>query len=97
MTTSKVINENVITALFDDVLEEVCKAFKERKKAQAEKEMQELLAFYMKDRHGSVTQIMELVLPPIDSTKEVHIAKVSHPSTSVTPEDVSLCFLSMLN
>jgi hypothetical protein len=97
MTTSKVSNENVITTSFNDVLEEVCKAFKERKKARVEKEMQELLAFYTKDCHGSITQIMELVLLLIDSTKEVHTSKVSHPSTSVTPDDVSLRFLSMLN
>jgi hypothetical protein len=29
---------------------------------------------------------------PIDYTKEVHAAKVSHPSTSVTPEDLSAMF-----
>jgi hypothetical protein len=39
-----------------------------------------------------VTQIKEPVLPLIDSTKEVHTAKVLHPSTSVTPEDVFAMF-----
>jgi hypothetical protein len=33
MTTSKIIDENIIMALFDDVLEEVRKAFEECKKA----------------------------------------------------------------
>jgi hypothetical protein len=56
------------------VPEKVRKAFEERKKAREEKEMQELLACYMKDHRGSVTQIKEPILPPIDSTKEVHIA-----------------------
>jgi hypothetical protein len=51
--------------------------------------MQELLACYAKDRRGSITQIKEPVLPPIDPAKEVHTAKVSHPSTFVTPKDVS--------
>jgi hypothetical protein len=46
----------------------------------------------VKDCHGSITQIKELVLPLIDSTKEVHIAKVLHLSTSITPEDVSAIF-----
>jgi hypothetical protein len=39
---------------FNDALEEVHKAFEEHKKA-SEKEMQELLACYMKDRRGSIT------------------------------------------
>jgi hypothetical protein len=54
--------------------------------------MQELLAYYVKDHHDAVMQIKELVLPLIESMKEVHIAKVSHPSTSVTLEDVSAIF-----
>jgi hypothetical protein len=40
----------------------------------------------------SVMQIKELVLPPINSAKAVLIAKVPHPSTSITPEDVSAMF-----
>jgi hypothetical protein len=92
MTTSKISDKNVIMASFNDVLEEVRKAFEECKKAREEKEMQELLASYMKDHRGSITQIKEPVLPPIDSAKEVHTAKVSHPSTSVTPKVVSFMF-----
>jgi hypothetical protein len=95
MSTSKI--KNVIMALFDDVPEEVRKAFEERKKAREEKEMHELLACYMKDHHNSITQIKELVLPTIDYAKEVHAAKVSHSSISVTPEDVFAMFSSMLN
>jgi hypothetical protein len=90
MATSEISNENVVTKLFNDVLKEVCKAFDECKKAREEKEMHELLACYAKDHHGSVTQIKEL--PPIDSTKEVHTTKVLHPSTTVTPKDVSAMF-----
>jgi predicted small metal-binding protein len=71
MTTFEISDKNVIMASFDDMQEEVHKAFEECKKAQEEKEMQELLACYAKDRHNSVTQIKEHVLPPIDSTKEV--------------------------
>jgi hypothetical protein len=70
-------------ASFNDVPEEVHKAFEERKKAPEEKEMHELLACYTKDHRGSITQIKEPVLPLIDSAKEVHTTKVSHPSTSV--------------
>jgi hypothetical protein len=92
MSTSKISNKNAIMASFDDVPEEVCKAFEEHKKAQDEKEMQELLACYTKDRRGSITQIKEPILPPIDYTKEVHTTKVSHLSTFVTPEDVSTMF-----
>jgi hypothetical protein len=92
MSTFEISNENVIMASFDDLPEEVCKAFEECKKAREEKEMHELLACYAKDCRGSTTQIRERVLPPIDSAKEVHTAKVSHPSTSVTPEDVSAMF-----
>jgi hypothetical protein len=92
MSTFEISNENVIMASFNDVPEEVCKAFEECKKAIEEKEMQELLACYARDRRCSITQIKELVLPPINSTKEVHTAKVSHPSTSVTPKDVSAMF-----
>jgi hypothetical protein len=54
--------------------------------------MQELLACYAKDCRGSITQIRKLVLLLIDSAKEVHTAKVSHPSASVTPDDVSTMF-----
>jgi hypothetical protein len=90
MTTSKISDKNIVMASFNDMPEEVCKAFEECKKAQ-EKEMQDLLACYAKDCHGS-TQIKEPVLPSIDSAKEVHIAKVLHPSTSVIPEDVSAMF-----
>jgi hypothetical protein len=68
---------------------EVCKAFKECKKGQEEKEMQELFACYVKDHRGSITQIKESILPLIDYTKEVHTAKVSHPSTSIIPKDFS--------
>jgi hypothetical protein len=92
VTTSKISDKNVVMISFDDVPKEVRKAFEERKKAREEKEMQELLACYVKDRHDSITQIKEPVLPLIDSTKEVQIAKVSHSSTSVTPEDVSAMF-----
>jgi hypothetical protein len=92
MTTSKIIDENVIMASFDNVLEEVRKAFEECKKAREDKEMQLLLACYVKDHCRSIMQIKELVLPPIDSTQEVHTTKVSDPSVSVTPEDVSAMF-----
>jgi hypothetical protein len=92
MTTSKIIDKNVIMASFDNVLEEVRKAFEECKKAREDKEMQLLLACYVKDHCRSIMQIKELVLPPIDSTQEVHTAKVSDPSISVTPEDVSAMF-----
>jgi hypothetical protein len=54
--------------------------------------MQELLVCYVKDRCGSVTQIKEPILPLINSMKEVHTVQVWHPSTSVTPEDVSATF-----
>jgi hypothetical protein len=54
--------------------------------------MQELLACYAKDHRGSITQIKEHVLPPIESTKEVYIAKVLDPSTSVNPKVVSAMF-----
>jgi superfamily II helicase len=91
MSTFEISDKNVIMASFDDVLEEVRKAFEEHKKAR-EKEMQELFACYTKDCCGSITQIKELILPLIDSTKEVHIAKVLHSSTSVTPDDVSAMF-----
>jgi hypothetical protein len=77
---------------FDDVPEEVHKVFEECKKAREEKELHELLACYVKDRHGSITQIKESVLPPIDHMKEVHTGKVLHSSTSITPEDVSTVF-----
>jgi hypothetical protein len=40
MTTFEISDENVIMALLDDVPEEVHEAFKERKKAREEKEMQ---------------------------------------------------------
>jgi hypothetical protein len=92
MSTFEISDKNVVMASLDDVPEEVRKAFEERKKSREVKEMQELLARYVKDCRGSVTQIKEPVLPLIDSTKEVHTAKVSHPSTSVTPEDVSAMF-----
>jgi hypothetical protein len=92
MTTSEISDKNIIMASFDDVPKKVHKSFKERKKAQEEKEMQELLACYAKNRCSSITQIKEPVLPPIDSTKEVHTTKVLHLSTSVTPEDVSAMF-----
>jgi hypothetical protein len=76
MSTSEISNENVVMATFDDVLEEVRKAFKEHKKAREEKEMHELLACYVNDHCGSITQIKEHVLPLIDSTKVVCIVKV---------------------
>jgi hypothetical protein len=90
MTTSEISNKNVIMALFNDMPEEVCKAFKERKKAREEKEMQELLACYAKDHRSSITQINVLILPLIESTKEVHMMKVSHPSTYVTSQQLLL-------
>jgi hypothetical protein len=61
MTTSEISNDNVVMASFDDVPEEVRKAFEECKKAREEKEMHELLACYAKDHHGSVTQIKKSV------------------------------------
>jgi hypothetical protein len=72
MSTSEISNEKIILASFDDVPEEVRKAFEERMKAREEKEMHELLACYMNDRRDSITQIKEPILPPIDSTKEIH-------------------------
>jgi hypothetical protein len=91
MSTSEISDKNVVMTSFDDVPEEVHKAFEEHKKAR-EEEMHELLACYAKDRHGSIMQIKELVLPPIDYAKEVHATKVSHRSTFVTPENVSAMF-----
>jgi hypothetical protein len=70
MSTSEIGVKNIVMASFDDVPKEVCKAFEERKKAREEKEMQER----MKMQEGSITQIKELFLPPINSMKEVHIA-----------------------
>jgi hypothetical protein len=68
MSTSEISDKNIIMASFDDVPIEVHKAFEERKKAQEEKEMQELLACYAKDHRDFITQIKEPVLPSIDST-----------------------------
>jgi hypothetical protein len=92
MSTSEISDKNIIMASFDDVPKEVCKVFEEHKKAREEKEMQELLACYVKDHRGSITQIKKPILPLMDYAKEVHTAKVSHPSTSVTPKDVSAMF-----
>jgi hypothetical protein len=39
MATSEISNENVVMTLFNDVLEEVRKAFEEHMKAQEEREM----------------------------------------------------------
>jgi hemoglobin-like flavoprotein len=89
MSTSEISDKNVVMASFDDVPEEVHKAVEELKKA-LEKEMQELLACYEKDRRSSIMQIRELILSLINYAKEVHTAKVSHPSISVTPDDVSI-------
>jgi hypothetical protein len=91
MSMSKISDKNIIVATFDDVPEEVCKAFEECKKARGE-EMSELLACYTKDHHGSIMQIKEPILPLIDSTKEVHTANVLHSSTFVSPQDVSAMF-----
>jgi hypothetical protein len=94
MSTSEISNENVIMSSFNDVPEEVHKAFEERKKAR--EEMQELEC-YAKDRHGFVTQIKEPVLLSIDFMKEVHTVKVLNSSTSVPPRIFPLCFLRTLN
>jgi hypothetical protein len=75
-------------ASFDDVPEAARKAFEEHKKAQ-EEEMQEFFACFTKACRGSITQIKEPILPPIDSKREVCTTQVSDPSTSVTPEDVT--------
>jgi hypothetical protein len=96
MSTFEISDKNVIMASFD-VSKEVRKAFEEHKKAWEEKEMHELLACYTKDHHSSITQIKDFILPPIDYAKEVHTAKVSHSSTSVTPEDVSAIFFEHVN
>jgi hypothetical protein len=93
MSTFEISDKNVVMASFDDVSKEVRKMFEEHKKAREEKEMQELLACYMKDRRGSITQIKEHVLPLIDYAKEVHTAKPATfatihptaPSSSATP------------
>jgi hypothetical protein len=45
----------------------------------------------------TVTQIKGLVLPLINYAKEVHTVKVSHLSTSLTPEDVSAMFFKHVN
>jgi hypothetical protein len=92
MSTFEISDKNAIMAWFDNVPGEVCKAFEERKKSREEKEMQQLLACYAKDHRGFVTQIKEHVLPLINSMKEVHTVHLSHPSTSVTPEDVCTMF-----
>jgi hypothetical protein len=92
MSTSEISDKNIVMASFDDMPDEVRKAFEERKKAREEKEMQELLSCYTKYHRGSVMQIKEPVLPLIDSTKEVHTTKVLHSSTSATLEDVSTMF-----
>jgi hypothetical protein len=73
----KISDKSGVMASFDDVPEEARKAFEE---------------CYTKDQCGSITQIKELIFPLIGSIKEVHTAQVSHPSTSVTPEDVSAMF-----
>jgi hypothetical protein len=39
MSTSEISDKNGIMASFDNMMEEVCKAFKERKKTREEKEM----------------------------------------------------------
>jgi hypothetical protein len=84
-------------ALFDNVLEEIRKTFEEHKKAREEKEIHELLSYYAKDRRGSITQINEPVLPPINSTKEVHTTRY-HIHLPLSPPRMSLlCFPSMLN
>jgi hypothetical protein len=97
MSTSEISDKNVVMASFDDVPEKVRKAFEECKKAREEKEMQELLTCYAKDHRGSITQIKELVLPPIDYTKRYTQQRYHIHLPLLPPKMSPLYFLSMLN
>jgi hypothetical protein len=57
-----------------------------------EKELKDLLACFKKDRHIVVSQVKQVVLPPIDNSTKV-TPNVRTSSTLVTYEDVSSMFV----
>jgi hypothetical protein len=101
MSTSEINDKNVVMASFDDVPEEVRKAFEECKKAQEEKEMHELFACYAKD-HQKI-----IVVPSCKSRSLFFLRSTPqkrytqqryHIHLPLSPLRMSLlCFLSLLN
>jgi hypothetical protein len=73
-------------------LEEHRRVVEESKKETEEKELQEFLKFFKKERQGVVTQIKQVVPPFIDNKTEV-TPNVSTSPPSVTYEIVSVMFV----
>ena len=57
--------DNIIKPNFEELQEEHRQAYEEYKKAREEKEMQEFLAKFKKDRQGNITPVGEIKFPPL--------------------------------
>ena len=62
---SEIYADNIIKPNFEELPEEHRQAYEEYKKAREEKEMQEFLAKFKKDRQGNITSIKEIKFPPL--------------------------------
>ena len=69
---------NIIKLNFEELSAEHRQAFEEYKKAHEEKEMQEFLAKFKKDRQGNITSIEEIKFPPLHNEQvELAVSKIS--------------------
>ena len=62
---SEINADNIIKPNFEELSEEHRQAYEEYKKAREEKEMQEFVAKFKKDRQGNITPVGEIKFPPL--------------------------------
>ena len=80
---SEVDADNIIKPNFEELSTEHRQAFEEYKKAREEKEMQEFLAKFKKDRQGNITSIEEIKFPPLHNEQvEPAVGKSFSPEQS---------------
>jgi hypothetical protein len=89
MPSSEIGNENRIIASFNEVPEEFREAYDRQKKEGEEKELQEFLSCFDKDRRGVVFVNTPIVFPTVDTIPTVSTSQISNASNFTTPKDVT--------
>jgi hypothetical protein len=97
--SSEIYSDNIVMATTEEVQADACKALEEHRsvveecmKAAEEKDLQEFIACFKRDRQRLVTEVKQAILLSINNTAKV-TPNVGTSSPSVSYEDVSNMFV----
>jgi hypothetical protein len=62
--------KDIIMSCLEDIPNDACQLYEKWKKIREQEELQMILRSFKKDRQGVVTQVKEIIFPPIKDSKD---------------------------